>query len=315
MLINFISQGNSYLASYRMRIQRPVELINRYLDGVEATVSKEIVLNADINIFSKHFGDLKENLKELLKCKENGSVTVMDICDDHFDRQLGSYYKDMIKHADFVTCNTTNMKKRIKQVCKKDAFVISDPITFPELTPRFPDERYTPRILWFGHSSNIKPLVSWFPYLGHRVTAISNERIDHPNIDFIKWMPGRTESLIQNFDTVLIPTDKSETYTKTKSPNRAVDALFAGCHVITDNKDIYGNLKNYITIIDDVKEELKLAAENYDEDTRSKIEKGQKFVLDNYGDNSIFKEWCSFLAKTDLIKLDQEEESYGNEKS
>lgn len=304
--INFVSQGNSYLASHRMRVQKPTELINVGIeDGLTATIRTEADKNADVNIFFKHF-DQKGNLQSVMQ-KE--TPTVFDVCDDHFDREMGVYYKKMCQLADVITCNTKAMKERIKEVVgrTKDVFVIPDPYTFEIQEPQFIDENLevTPKLLWFGNIQNYVPMNDLLNHLGSRVTVITNNQVPHhPNVDFIPWKPLVVENQIKEHDIVLIPTNKDDDSIKTKSPNRAIDALAAGKFVITDNEEIYGDLKKYIWITKDT-DDWQKAIEFWQNDypkVRKMILNGQKHIKKNHGNDKIIDGWLDVFKYLGIIK-------------
>lgn len=316
--VNFVSQGNSYLASHRMRIQTPVELLNVGINDhkIEATITSEAT-KADINVFAKHF-DQKTNLMGMQMAKKREYFTVFDICDDHFDKENGPYYKKMCTLADVLTCNTDRMQKRIEEVMGREVVVIPDPVTFPFVDPEVPEEKTKetiPQILWFGHATNLKPLqdlveTKKFPY---RVTAVTNAiPWTHPNVDLKTWFPNVVEANIKNFDVVILPTDSDDPYIKTKSPNRAVDAIASGKFVVTDNKDIYGDLKDFI-FIGGIEEGIKYWQKTSSKTLENKIKKGQKFIKEVYGLDKITDAWLGIFKTLELVEsFEPEDMNHGN---
>ncbi len=142
--INFVSQGNAYLASHRLRVQRPTELINVGIEGMEATTERTAIPDADVNVFSKHF-DMEGNLQAVLN---KTYYAIFDVCDDHFDNEeLSEYYKTMCDSVDLVTCNTERMETRVKKYTKTKTLYIPDPVTFPKVEPK--DIQGLPKLLWF----------------------------------------------------------------------------------------------------------------------------------------------------------------------
>ncbi len=51
----FVSQAGAYLASHRMRVMKPVELLNLCVDNIEAVHRHNAEKGAHVNIFGKHF--------------------------------------------------------------------------------------------------------------------------------------------------------------------------------------------------------------------------------------------------------------------
>ena len=302
--INFVSQGSPFLASHRMRVMKPAELLNLCSDVLNATVSKTTDGKAHVNIYNKHF-DQKGNLEGVQKANVLGYYSVFDICDDHFTRDFGNYYKLMCQYADVITCNTKAMAERIKKVTGKDAIVINDPISFPYNEPCI-SKVVEPRCIWYGHGTNVKPLLDWLPALSNnndKVTAVTNVRIDHEKVDFVPWKPNLVETMIEDYDVVLVPTTQEE-WTKCKSPNRVVDAINAGKLVITDDAELYKEFKDFIIVVDGV-DSVKEALEFYKEkpeEVKEMITKGQKYITKRYNDGVILDKWLKVFSDLDLIE-------------
>lgn len=298
--VNFVSQGNAQFASHRMRVLRPVELMNVGIDGIDATITRNANPDVDVNIFSKHF-DYVNNKKDIDEGRIDDYITVFDVCDDHFDRAHGEYYEFMCNHADTITCNTPNMQERIYEVTGRLSRIIPDPITFPYSAPVF--SRATPSLLWFGHSLGVGPLIDWLDYLDQKVTVITNQLVTHPKLEFIQWRPDMVEHKIFSYDIVLIPTG-DEPWIKCKSPNRAVDAIQAGKFVVTNNRDIYGHLEDYLVIIDSP-EELPDVLEYWSknqEGVKERILAGQKYIKEHYSNDIVIDRWLDVFQDLDLIK-------------
>lgn len=297
--INFVSQGNSYLASHRMRVLQPVQLFNVGVKGILASITKKVDPMSHVNIFGKHF-DTEGNLEAIYDINKSYK-TVFDVCDNHFGRELDSYYRDMCTKADLVTCNTVKMAEKLKEEVGVNAFIIPDTITF------FEDEYMpisnTPQFLWYGHDSNILPLIDWLPHIGGRVKVVSDSQVNHPNVDWTGWKPLVVETIVKNTDFVLVPTAKHE-WVSCKSPNRAVDALWAGKIVITDSKEIYGDLEEFIFIIEkpeEIPDIITHVKENPDEISK-KILKGQEYIEKHYGNAVVVDGWLEVIKELGLIK-------------
>lgn len=295
-LVNFVSKAGPHLASHRMRCEIPSRIINERSTEISSAVTSFGSPKYDVNVFSKHFAP-QEMFDEVYHCKDKGSKVVFDICDNHFNRDAKIIYERMCQLADLVTCNTFRMKEKIKQHTGRDAEIISDPITFPLLTPRV-FTHGKPPLLFFGHSSNLKPLFDLSEELkDYEVYVISNlpDRGSKENFTFIPWDLGGVEAVIHHFPVVVIPTKGLRFWTKEKSPNRAVDAIHSGCFVITDSPEIYGELEPYIylgNIVDGLR-----YYEEHNKEIYNKIRDGQKFVSDKYSHEVIYNQWTTALTK------------------
>jgi len=172
-------------------------------------------------------------------------------------------------------------------------------------------EGYNPKFIWYGHASNYSSLEKWFPILKSRVTVVTNAQVNHPNVDSVIWKPMVTEKRIMDADIVLIPTEVGDTKASVKSPNRAVDAINAGRFVITDNRDIYGDLEDYIWIADDLEDVAKGVEfwKNNPEKVVDMISKGQEFIHGEYGNEVIIDTWLHVFELLGVINSFEEVEN------
>jgi hypothetical protein len=298
--VNFISQAWVKLASHRLRVQKPVELINRKTEGVIATVTRQALNDVDVNVFFKHF-DRMGNLQAASSAEDFGYRTVFDICDDHFDRAEGDYYTEMCDRVDAITCNSKNMQERIYEVTGRLATVINDPVTFPRRVPTIEDFKEF-SFLWFGHSTNAYPLLKWLQHIPAKVTTICEKLLSHSRINYVPWGIGVVENAISDFNIVVIPINKKE-HCKCKSMNRALDALNSGCVVITDDEEVYKDIADFVYTIKDPKEILgilKNIGENPLEAVE-KITKAQAFIDEHYNDQFILDSWLDVFQNIGVI--------------
>lgn len=297
MKINFVTKADDRLASYRMRVKFPKENLQE-----EITISTGTSAEADVNCYSKHF-DKPNVILGLSTGSDLGYKSLFDICDDHFDRVDGPYYKKACELATVITCNTDRMQERIYNVTGRLAKIIGDPVTFPKLKPRvFKGE--PPRILWFGHSTNVTSLSKWLPYMNQEITVVTDKPVQHPKIKFIKWAPGVVEELISEFDIVFIP-DNGAPWNHTKSANRALDAVTAGCLVLAENEDIYGGIPG-VEIVKNPTDFMKAISQWKDrpEYTEDYILAGQEFVRLKNSDEVIKEQWKAVFKLLEETKLD-----------
>jgi len=240
MKVNFVALGDVNLASHRFRVLKPYEILNDL--NVDVTIKKFPDLKADINVFQKHMEP--EMIIQWLLTKS--TKTVFDVCDDHFDRELGSYYKQVCSLADILTCTNKRMEKRLKQLFpNKPVKVFHDPVNTTPSPFKAPVER--PKVIWFGHASNFEEALPWLKEavsLDLDVTVFSNLNIKGGDFTFVPFQPGWLEDNLKNYDIVLLPTG-NQPWVNMKSENRFVDALNAGCCVITNNNILYKDLVNY----------------------------------------------------------------------
>lgn len=283
MKIHFISHADDNLASRRMRVNKPVELLN--LRGHEVTVSEEADAKAEVNVFQKHMDQhYDQTMAAILK---GHSKVAFDISDDHFDKEAGEHYKTMISTADIITCNGRALIDRCKPYANgKPIHCVKDPITFPYFNAGLIN-LLEPKLLWFGHASNFGTMIPLLEKFKDPLTVITNKEVTGP-FKFEQWEVGKVESQILNYDIVVLPL-KEDASKHTKNNNRAVDAIHSGRFVVTDSPEVYGSLKEFI-FIGDISEGIEWAKANPDKAVK-KIRAGQEFVQDMYSDIRIGDQW------------------------
>ncbi len=303
--INFVSKASTYTASWRMRAQKPIELLNVHTD-IKATTSNRVNLEADLCVFSKHFSPL-DMYEDVKKCKEAGVLTIFDVCDNHWNgREHGPHYTKMCKEVDLITCNSKNMQEAIKENTGRDSFVCLDPIMFPQREPSLYTARgtYMPKLLWFGHASNFQGLVRWLPNIPTRVTVMSNKPLIHNKVDNIGWRPMLVETSIKDYDLVLIPSGGFP-WSTCKSPNRAVDSLWSGKPFVSDDPNVYGELIPFGFQCDTLGFEFPKVLQELKNDpqkVRAKVEHGQGYLRKNLNDEIVLESWLNVLKRLDLIE-------------
>lgn len=202
---------------------------------------------------------------------------VFDVCDDHFDNENGVYYRKHIDRADVVTCNSTEMQKRIKEVTGRDSVVIKEPYESEEKTPSI-----GPGLLWFGHRSNLRDLNRIMHKLNHNLCILSN----HP--DYPKWTPESYQREISKDCIVIIPTGKSIA----KSENRMVEAIRNGKYVCAEHLPAYEQLGAYP--LGDIPSHVDWALSNT-EQAIERIKSAQSLIRDTYSPRSIAEHWLEVI--------------------
>lgn len=295
--VHFHSLGTDTLASHRLRVKLIHDMIKLNHPDLLPTISPGFVEGADVVIFNKHFDP--EGMSQIVfKNKKAKVKMIYDICDDHFDKPMGRFYEWMCNQVDKITCPTPAMQERIYQVTGKLAQIIPDAVTFPRKAAR-QTEPHT--CLWFGHGTNLIPLEQsgWIGYLSSKgipLTVVSNIEFNRPGVNFKKWEPNLVESIIGDYDTVILPTLRDSRY-KVKSMNRAIDAINAGCHVITNGKKVYSELRPFITITDSL-DSTTLGNSTVDLETvKQKIRDGQNYIETKYTPALVTELWVKVLKQ------------------
>jgi uncharacterized Rossmann fold enzyme len=194
--VSFLHHGGPSMASYRYRAQIPAEHLGASIND----------LTADVVIVSKPESVTVSEVKQMLG---RGQSVIVDFCDDHFTTP---HYRDLLRLADTVVCNTPVMQQTIAAL-GREALVIDDPYEYPEQAPHCQGAK----LLWFGH-------------------ALNRPTLDFPNLHCVSNAPGDIPWSIETMrtecaraDIVLIP--ETAPY---KSANRTIEAIRHGCFVVAE---------------------------------------------------------------------------------
>jgi len=252
---SFIHWGDKNAASWRYRAKIPA--------GDWASQND---LTADTLIFAKPQAN---ELMDMARAKARGAWVVVDFCDDHFD---WLHYQEALRLADAVTCSTTEMAKRIKDL-GRDATVISDPYEYPEMPPHCNGVN----LLWFGHHVNRESLQRILPDLeGYPLRVVSN---------FDGAIPWSKETMLEEFaraDIVVIPATAPY-----KSANRAIEAIRQGCFVVAEP---HPALEGFPIYIGNIKEGIEWTKQ---QNMNELVSKAQKFVTAEFSPQTLIDKWKS----------------------
>jgi hypothetical protein len=273
-----------------MRSRIPYEAINETDAGFIASLGPIHDNSADFNVFSKHWNQ-QENADAIIASE---STTVFDVCDDHFDRSHGDYYKFMCDQADIIICNTDRMQERIYDVTGKLAPIVPDPTTFNEQEFEYTEE---PRFIWYGSRVNIFSIYPWMNKVPNLTMITDAEVPTLPrHVNLIPWEVGVVEEEIANHDIVLLPRN-NQPWAQTKSPNRATDALLAGKFVISDFEECFGELEDYI-FLGDIETGLDFYR-NREYTIKRMVDLGQAYVQEKHSPEAIAQAWITQLTLKD----------------
>lgn len=250
---SFIHWGDKNAASWRYRAKIPA--------GDWASQND---LTADTLIFAKPQAN---ELMDMARAKARGAWVVVDFCDDHFD---WLHYQEALRLADAVTCSTTEMAKRIKEL-GRDATVISDPYEYPEMPPHCNGVN----LLWYGHHVNRESLQRILPDLeGYPLRVVSN---------FDGAIPWSKETMLEEFaraDIVVIPATAPY-----KSANRAIEAIRQGCYVVAEP---HPALEGFPIYIGNIKEGIEWTRQ---QNMKKLVSKAQNFVRERFTPQILIDKW------------------------
>jgi uncharacterized Rossmann fold enzyme len=262
--VSFIHWGDKNSASWRYRAKIVSEGWASLND-----------FTADTLIFAKPQAN---ELMEMAKAKARGAWVIVDFCDDHFD---WVHYKEALRLADAVSCNTEVMAKIIKEH-GRDATVIGDPYEYPEQKPHCNGLK----LLWYGHAVNKHSLERILPDLeGYNLRVVSNFG------GAILWSH---ETMLEEFakaDIVLMPATAEY-----KSPNRAVEAIRQGCFVVSE-RDL-GIPEIYVgNILEGIKW-------TQTQNVNQRISTAQKFVTDEFSPKTLIDKWKTLTKQRTTLDVE-----------
>ena len=283
MRINYSTVANDNLASYRYRIKIPAEHLTEW--GHKVSIGGSA--NADVGVFSKHF-----NLNDPSDAIQPSRYKriVFDICDYHLDGPYREHYEKMMTLADAITVGTGELGMMINKYLGHDVTVIQDPYEFDEKEPK---HKGCDRILWFGHASNLSPLIREINngvLDGKKLMVISN-----PN-GVIHTVPWSIEAMNQGFeecDAVIIPQQDTRK-NRCKGANRMVESIRSGRFVIANEMPAYKQFKEWM-FLGDIQEGLEWLKQNKSE-IRDRIAMAQTYVQQNFAPEKISRQWQSVLT-------------------
>lgn len=253
------------MASYRYRAQIPAKILG-------ASVNEGM---ADVVVFSK---PIPGDLPIAQQAKKDGAKIIVDYCDDHFERF--PIYKELADLADAVTCASKVMQERLRKVRGIDAEVIDDPYEFDVQKPHADGDK----LLWFGSHTNIEEVV---PYVkaGVPLSVVTGQ--NSVLSSYIPWSLENLEAALHKANVVLIPDGK-----ETRSNNRAINAIAAGCFVVggkqmSDMKKIIysGPINHGLQFCRCFKNEL-----------NDMVDVAQAHVIRNHAPEVIAKQWEAVCA-------------------
>jgi hypothetical protein len=234
----------------------------------------------DVLVIGKHGWNWDDEARDYKR-------VVFDVCDDHFDSVgCGAFYRDACARADALTCNSHAMRRRIKEVTGRDAWMIPDPWEGPEAAPRVHDA-----LLWFGHKSNLPDLGPHAERLaGRRLTVVSNIGGD-PGVagwTGVQWSLEAMERQFAAAGLVVIPTGKSAC----KSGNRAIESIRRGLYPVCGPLPAYADLGVWVG---DIGDGVEWALSHHDE-VMQRLRAAQSYVRWQYCPARIAKLWLECLA-------------------
>jgi SAM-dependent methyltransferase len=248
----------SDLASTRYRVVIPAQQLTRLGHQVQAVslpadgdISAVRDAQCDVLVVSKSLSAASGHLAAAMKSR--GVRIVADFCDDHFEHaDLGPQYRDLARVADVLVASTDSMAQALRRHTGRESIVITDPVEGPRGVPSFRPGLPALRMTWFGHPTNLDGLVARLDQLQAlaRRMPVRLEIVTSPlpevaslasdvarsagiEVAIVPWSIEATWKSLKEADAVWIPV--AEAHRKeVKSPNRLLEAVWAGRLVVAD---------------------------------------------------------------------------------
>jgi hypothetical protein len=308
-------------ASARYRILAPAgELQKKNHSVTLAFVTKNQVpqellpyLASDAVIFSKSFSDINEALART--ARERKAAIIFDVCDNYFEHPvIGQHYRNMVRDANTVTCNTERMAELARQYTNKPCIVIEDTYDGTRQKAAFsPGD--TLKLVWFGHPSNADSLKAALPSLVKAskqqpvaLTVVSQSKgaFDGPAfcaqlqaeagfpIRFVPWSLQSQQDAIRAGDLVIIPSLDNDVK-NVKSANRMMEAFLAGRMVVAAPIPSYEPFKDWAWLGEDLFSGIEWARKHQN-DIPVQIDAAQDYIEQHFSPETIGRKWEHVIA-------------------
>ena len=174
-----------------------------------------------------------------------------------------------------------------------------------------PGGRSALRPLWFGYGSNLDSLVDLLPEL-HRLVARHALELNlvtspQPGVErlctkfnedyapvctlrFSPWSIDTTWQALSECDLVIIPVRMNDPGKLVKSPNRLIEAIWAGRFVVANPIPSYQEFGDFAWLGDNIVDGIEWAVEHPGE-VRRRIAAGQEYIARSYAPETIAQQW------------------------
>lgn len=265
------------MASYRYRAAIPSANLG---SGFTSFVNEG---ESDVYVFSK---PVRDDVALALRAKEHGAKVIVDIGDNHFEREdFGPIYKEIVGLADKVVAPTPVGADVINAHTGRvvDA-VIPDPYEEAFAQPHADGEK----LLWFGHHTNLKDVVQWTKVLNGMDLKILTGPNQAVKV-WEQWTPALQKQRLSEANIVILPTRKGAEY---KSANRLVNALRAGCFPVCGSHPAYAEFRKFAWV-GNFPTGLRWAL-HFKADLNELVSEGQKYI-EKYSPKAVGAQWAQLL--------------------
>jgi len=316
----------SDLASARYRVLIPAQQLVRAGHQVQvATLPPQgwpaEVRDApcDVLVVSKSMHAANEDLARAMKSR--GVKVVVDFCDDHFAHpQVGPHLRALAGLADVIVASTGAMAESVKRNVGRESIVITDPVEGPRGDPAFAPRLPALRVAWFGHPTNLgglqarsadlRALAGRVPVRlaivttpAPEVQALAAELAGGASVEagVVPWSVEATWKALADCDLAWIPVAGSEAKA-VKSPNRLLEALWAGRHAIADDMPAYRPFADLVPVGAPLEESVMRALAD-PAGTTARIREAQRRIARSHSAFECGRQWAAACGDTQARAL------------
>ncbi|APV49659.1 hypothetical protein BWI17_08195 [Betaproteobacteria bacterium GR16-43] len=251
----------SRLASVRYRAILPARGLTRLGHEVRLVVAgsgawsdaEADALRCDVLVIGKSVDPSTEELAR--KLRERGARIVLDVCDFQFGHPAhGAHFERLLARADDVIAASEAMADAIRRYAGREATVISDPVEGVLAEPAFAPRPPFLKVLWFGNAQSAQSLAERaselhelgaampvrltvmtapLPEIAALVARIDRDGAGRSGATFVEWSQVAMAAALAGHDAVWL-TSRDGERERVKSPNRLVEAIWAGRLAISD---------------------------------------------------------------------------------
>lgn len=260
-----------------------------------------------------------------------GVRVIADINDNHFqDSPRASYFRELAATADAIVASTSKMAEITRGYTAQAVSVVRDPYEGQRGEARFEPARLSswrrllgasgaevrPKLLWYGYPTDLDTLLvlrdQLLPLAQHQPLAVHvvSRQGSHAEAlcselhvtcagriwwTFTPWSLAEMPKALEAADLVVLPSKAEDSTKAVKSPNRLVNALWAGRFVIAHPLPSYREFADYAWIGEDLAAGLRWALDN-PEAVAERIVRGQEHIQKHYSPFQAAREWEQAIA-------------------
>lgn len=272
-------------------------------DAVEAE-RRETLYDADAYIVHKALFDVSPLLENL---QAAGKRVVLDVCDDVLAHpHLRSYYPRLLRQADFVTASSPALAERLAPLARGPVLHVPDCVELTRGEAALPEPSSPLRLLWFGQSANLGPLLGQFERLdalaARRATTLDvvcdvtpelrdalASRPRRLGVELVDWSPEALEAALMRCHFAVLPSS-GEAGMATKSANRLQETLWGGRMPVAHRVDSYAPFADAAILTDDIADGIERALAD-PADTVRRIALGQSLIEQRFTASAVARIW------------------------